>query len=107
VLLLIAIPATVVAALCLWRISGLLAKLPVPYGDGRRQRWWPLWVAGVVVAVLAATEGHVPASARDKSSLRLEALWTAQFDLDYEIYGPGGRTDPADYDLIDHCVFFN
>ena len=106
-LLLAAIPATAVLVLCLWHIARWQAPPPPatasPLAAGWGRQCWPLYVAAVMVAVVGGVEiaVHRPRSAQAVPGVRVEAPWTAQLNLAYEIYGPPGRIGEADYHLID------
>jgi membrane protease YdiL (CAAX protease family) len=102
---LVAIPGTALAACCLWMVArsgAVFAWQPV----GGRKRlppssWWPLWLAGLLVAGLASADvvQHRNLSAQAVSGLPVEAPWTAPLHLRYEIQGPSGSIGKADYRL--------
>jgi membrane protease YdiL (CAAX protease family) len=106
-LLLASIPAMAVTALCLWRIARWQAPHRPATDSPVAARWgrqcWPLYVAAVVFAVVGGAEiaVHRPRAAQAGRDVRVEAPWTAQFHLAYEIYGPPGRIGEADYHLVD------
>ena len=106
-LLLAAVPATAVLVLCLWHIARRQAPHPGATASPLAARWgrqcWSLYVAAILVAVVFGVEiaVHRPRAAHAGNAVRVEAPWTAQFNLAYEIYGPPGRIGEADYHLID------
>jgi membrane protease YdiL (CAAX protease family) len=55
-LLAVGIPATAIAALCLWRIGPGRPRTAAPFEGRARGGWWPLWVAGLLIVALAGVE---------------------------------------------------
>jgi hypothetical protein len=101
-LLMIGIPATALAALCLWRIGSGRPRRAVWPLEGRvHGAWWPLWAAGLIIAALASVEviysRHRAPSAPQESMVRVKAPWTKPLRLQYEIHGKSGLVGTADY----------
>jgi membrane protease YdiL (CAAX protease family) len=101
-LLAIGIPATALAALCLWRIGSGRPRTPAPFEGRARGAWWPLWTAGLIVVILAVAEvvyfRHRAASAPPQESMvRVKAPWTKPLRLQYEIHGKSGLLGTAEY----------
>jgi hypothetical protein len=102
VLLAIGIPATAVAALCLWRIGTDRPRTAAPFEGGARGGWWPLWVAGLIIVVLAGVEVVVlrhraPSAPQEPMMVRVKAPWTKPLRLQYEIHGKSGLVGTAEY----------
>jgi membrane protease YdiL (CAAX protease family) len=101
VLLAIGIPATALAALCLWRIGPGRPRAAAPFEGRTRGAWWPLWAAGTIIAVLAVAEVVVYRWHRNSRPepvmVRVKAPWTTPLRLEYEIYGKSGLVGTAEY----------
>jgi membrane protease YdiL (CAAX protease family) len=101
-LLAIGIPATAIAALCLWRIGPGRPRAAAPFEGRPRGGWWPLWVAGVIIVALAGVEVVVlrlraPSAPQEPMMVRVKAPWTEPLRLQYEIHGKSGLVGTAEY----------
>ncbi len=102
-LLVAAIPAAAVTILCLRWVARRHAAHPPVTPSPVGPQWWPLYVATIIVVVAGGAEIAVQTTggAQANAGVAVEAPWTAQRNLAYEIYGPPGRIGEADYHLID------
>ncbi|SPE40975.1 membrane hypothetical protein [Candidatus Sulfopaludibacter sp. SbA3] len=108
VVALLAIAATAAAIYCLRRIAVEMPALPmreIAPTPVKPSHWWPLVVAGLIVAVCAGGEiaiyrFHKALPTHELPGLLMEAPWPQQIDWNYAIYDRDKQIGEADYHIV-------